>query len=76
MEEGASQLEESSTGKKKRKKRKKKAKSAGENEDGDVDEQVLIYQEPPKLEVILYFLYKKDLNCGLFGSRNFLCPSG
>lgn len=54
MEEGASQLEEGNTGKKKRKKRKKKkSKSAGENEDGDLDEQAIINQEPPKLEVIL-----------------------
>lgn len=52
MEEGAGQVEEGNTGKKKRKKRKKKAKSGGENEDADLDEQVNINQEPPKLEVI------------------------
>lgn len=74
MEEGASQLEESNTGKKKRKKRKKKAKSAGENEDGDLDEQVIIYQEPPKLEVILTIYKQKkkkivaSLEAGIFST--------
>lgn len=57
MEEGASQLEEGNTGKKKRRKRKKKAKSGGENEDADLNEQV-IYQEPPKLEVIWTIHFK------------------
>lgn len=51
LEEGASQLEEGNAGKKKRRKRKKKTKGAGESEDADLDEQ-MIYQEPPKLEVI------------------------
>lgn len=51
LEEGARQLEEGNAGKKKRRKRKKKAKGAAESEDADLDEQ-MIYQEPPKLEVI------------------------
>lgn len=52
MKDGGSQLEEGNTGKKKRKKRKKKARSGGEIEDADLDEQVIINQEPPKLEVL------------------------
>lgn len=75
MEEVASLLEEGNAGKKKRRKRKKKAKGAGESEDADLDEQ-MIYQEPPKLEVIwtIYFKNLKLVDC--LEAEIFLFSSG
>lgn len=74
MEEGAGQPEEGKTGKRKRKKKKKKARSAGEDEDNDLDEPV-IYQEPPKLEVIRTTYSKTlkivdHLHAGIFSSQD------
>lgn len=50
MEDGATQQEEGTSGKKKRKKKKKKAKGAGEDLEAESEEPA-IYQEPPKFEV-------------------------
>lgn len=56
-EEIAAQPEDGASGKKKRKKKKKKAKGA--HEDGEAEsEEPVIYQEPPKIEVIkILFIY-------------------